>query len=155
MYSGTVRAQRQCGFTLIELMITVTIVAILAAIALPSYLEQTRKTRRADAQTAIMENAQALGRHHTRVGCYQRSTDCSDTSDPDFAIPITKSPMQGTDVYYNLSVSYADINSFTITATPQNAQAADKCGNLALTNTGVQTCSLIADANDCLETCWR
>lgn len=43
------------GFTLIELMIVVVVVAILAAIALPSYHDFVRKSRRADALTKMLD----------------------------------------------------------------------------------------------------
>lgn len=46
------------GFTLIELMITIAILGILAAIAYPSYTAQVQKSRRADAQVALQEIAQ-------------------------------------------------------------------------------------------------
>ena len=47
-------AGRHAGFTLIELVIAVTILGIIAAIAYPSYLEQVKRSRRADATTSLM-----------------------------------------------------------------------------------------------------
>lgn len=46
------------GFTLIELLVAMAIVAILAMIAIPSYVAQMRKSRRADAEAVLMDIAQ-------------------------------------------------------------------------------------------------
>jgi type IV pilus assembly protein PilE len=51
--------QKSDGFTLIELMIVVAIIGILAAIALPSYQDYVRKSRRTDATVAISKIQQA------------------------------------------------------------------------------------------------
>jgi type IV pilus assembly protein PilE len=51
------KAVGQKGFTLIELMIVVAIVAILASIALPAYQDQVRRGHRAAAQTELMDIA--------------------------------------------------------------------------------------------------
>lgn len=63
-----IRAER--GFTLIELMITAAIIAILAAVAYPSYMDSVRKGKRAEARTALMDLMQQQERYATQMGTY-------------------------------------------------------------------------------------
>lgn len=58
------------GFTLIELMITAAIIAILAAVAYPSYMDSVRKGKRAEARTALMDLMQQQERYATQMGTY-------------------------------------------------------------------------------------
>lgn len=56
----------QSGFTLIEIMIVVVIVAVLAGIAFPSYQEYVRRTNASQAQDQLMQIAMALDKHRSR-----------------------------------------------------------------------------------------
>ncbi len=127
--------RRQEGFTLIELMIVVAVVAILAAIALPSYNDSVRKGRRGQAKADLMELAQILERHYTVHGSYLNNRDGTA-----FALPVTQSPQQGT-AFYTISAPTRSAGSFVLSAAPTGAQAVDTCGSLGVSHTGLRTSS--------------
>lgn len=61
------------GFTLIEVMIVVAIVAILASIAYPSYMDSVRKGWRAEGRAALMQEMQQQERFFTQTASYRRT----------------------------------------------------------------------------------
>ncbi len=133
------------GFTLIELMITVAIVAIIASIALPSYQTTVAKSRRADAKVALMGFANAMERHLTINNTFCNAADgsgsdtCGDGGNNDRGAPSifsNRSPSDGNTIYYNLTISLVSASSYTLLATPVNGQTGD--GILTLTHTGVR-----------------
>lgn len=67
------RRPQTAGFTLIELMLTVVIIAILAAVALPSYKEYATRSRRSEAITAISAVVQAQERWRANRSSYSNS----------------------------------------------------------------------------------
>ncbi|MTW23048.1 type IV pilin protein [Allochromatium palmeri] len=125
---------RQQGFTLIELMITVAIVGILAAIAYPSYQEYVRASRRADAQTVLLENAQFMERYYTTNGRY------IDNAGNEPNLPVTESPKDGGTKFYDIGFQGEVTNTtYTLEAVPKGAMANDGCGTLTLAHTGAKS----------------
>lgn len=121
------------GFTLIELLIVIAIIAILASIAYPSYQESVKRSRRVDAQSALLGLAQSLERWYTTNGSYLgAASGAANTGVP--SIFSTKSPIDGSSTFYNLQIQSAAINTYIIGAEPVNAQAGD--GVLILRSTG-------------------
>ncbi|MFD0739466.1 type IV pilin protein [Lysobacter koreensis] len=124
--TGVDRAQR--GFTLIELMIVVAVVAILASIALPAYNDSVRKSRRGQAKADLVEYAQLAERWFTVNNTYAT-----------FVLPTNQSPREaGSAARYTLNLVSA-ATTFTITAVPQGGQAADSCGTLTMNQAGAKT----------------
>lgn len=122
------------GFTLIELMVVVTVVGILAAIAIPSYQESVRKSRRAQAKADLVELAQTLERFRTVNGSYLNRKGGGE-----YELPLTQSPRTGT-AYYQLQAGVRTDSAFTLQAVPEDGpQAEDRCGTLALTQAGTKT----------------
>ena len=125
-----IQPRKAAGFTLVELMITVAIVGILAAIAYPSYLENVRKGRRADAQAALMGLAGVMERDFLRGNAYR------DVIDED--LYPGRVPIEGGAQTYTLAVT-TDGSTYTLTATPTGAHSGDPCGNLTLASSGAQS----------------
>lgn len=125
----------QKGFTLIEVMIVVVIVGILAAIAIPNYQDSIRKTRRADAEGALMGLRQAMERHYTKVYTYRGAAqNGADTGLP--GIFATQSPVEGGTAHYQLRIIRVSDIAYILEARPLGDQANDQCGRLRLWNTG-------------------
>ena len=127
---------RPGGFTLIELMITVAIVAILASVAYPSYVGHVRKGVRRSAQAQMLDIAsreqQFLIANRSYVD-YAGITGSGYSFPSDLATAYTPSIAVGTDT----------VPSFTITFTAIRSQAAD--GPLTFTSEGVKGCGTGCD----------
>lgn len=117
----TRNARNAAGFTLIELMIVVAIVAIIAAIAYPSFADQVRKSRRAQAKADLLEVAQLAERHRTIANTYA-----------DYELPFDQSPREGTARYTIQWAQDPDASTFELEAVPLDSQAQDPCGTLTL-----------------------
>jgi type IV pilus assembly protein PilE len=124
---------KQSGFTLIELMVTVAIVGILAAVALPSYNTQMRKARRSDAVVTISQFQQAQERWRANNATYatQAQITAATTATP-AGLGLSATSAGG---YYTLAVTIPTATGYTVTATAVsgNSQASDTgCSTLAV-----------------------
>ena len=137
MHPGTQAGRprhRAAGFTLIELMIAVAIVAILVAIAVGSYDFAVVKTRRGAAKACLASGAQYMERYHTIHFSYE-----------DAVLPACTSDV--TDYYAVGFDGTPDADTFKIQAVPNAKQKDSACGTLSLDSTGVK------GAND-VDACW-
>lgn len=117
---------RRSGFTLVEMLVVVAMVAVLSAVAYPSYLTQVSKGRRADAKQALVELAQKMERFYTERGTYAGATLGST------GVYASTSPGG----YYSLTITSQTADGFTITAAPKGSQASDSCGTLGYNQIG-------------------
>ena len=117
------------GFTLIELMVAVAAVAVLAAIALPSFLEQFARARRSNMQAALLEDAGYMQHYYASHNAF------SGTPAPQ--LPFAQSPRDGAASYaIAVSVPTGDPASFVLTATRTGAMASDPCGDFTYDSLG-------------------
>ncbi|MFC1748701.1 type IV pilin protein [Pseudomonadota bacterium] len=125
---------REKGFTLVELMITVAIIAILAMVAIPAFQDQIYKARRSDGRAALLDLQSEMEKFRGSCRFYPQNfhataDSCSTSaalSTINYAGTTTPTSPDG---YYNLTIvaTTATGNAYTIRATPTGAQAADSC----------------------------
>lgn len=155
------KATASRGFTLIELMIAVAIVAILASVAYPSYTDYLRKGRRAEARSVILEAAQWMERFYTQNQRYDQNTAGTATTDNALFYAnykySPKSTTQAGHYQLTLTVSNASPNAYTLTAAPMGAMTGDKCGSFVTNQTGARGntgYSGFASASAAAQSCW-
>lgn len=116
------------GFTLIEMMIAVAVLAILGAIAYPSFIEQIRKSRRSDGIAALNQAMQAQERYRSNNPAYAAAiTD------------LTGAVATSEKGYYTIAVKSGSTSAtgYELTATATGAQASDaKCTSLSVVMAG-------------------
>jgi type IV pilus assembly protein PilE len=135
------------GFTLMELMITLTVVALLAVVAFPAYQDQLRKSRRAEGKSALLKALQLEERTYTSTGSYTVDLQTLFGA-PSATVLSGENPSTG---WYSLTaVADPDLaQGVRVTATPVAPFTDPVCGVLTLNAAGVRTSSIGTQA-----LCW-
>ena len=125
--------QRSAGFTLIELMIAVAIVAVLLAVAMPTYQEHVRKSSRAEAQAYMMAVEARQQQFLVDTRAYAGTLVATGVTVPSHV-----------EAAYTLAMPTptAAPPAYTLTLSPKTQQAAERCGTLSINSTGTKTAAV-------------
>ena len=121
--------RRQHGFTLIELMITLAIVAILAAVGYPSYTSHVKKSNRRAAQAQMLDIANRQQQFLLANKAYATKAQLTSSG---YNVPTDLSSRYD----YDITVGTGTVPAFTITFTASGVQASD--GDLTFNSEGVK-----------------
>jgi type IV pilus assembly protein PilE len=139
-----VRRRREQGFTLIEVMIAVGIIGILAAIAVPSYSEHVRQSRRAAVKGTLVEAAQWMERFRAENNAVYT----------DAALPagLSTVPSSGS-AFYTVALT-STAATYELTATPGGSMAGDVCGAFTLAHDGQRSAAGVSSGST-YDRCWN
>lgn len=119
------------GFTLIELVIAMVIIAIITAVAIPSYRYYTLKAKRSDAMNTLSSDQSTLERCYAQFLAYNSST-CS--------LAAASFPQTSLKGYYVITAPTLTATSYQLVATAYGGQTADTaCEIFTIDQTNTQT----------------
>ena len=140
---NNMRASKQKGVTLIEMLVVVVIIGVLASVAYPSYTEHQRTGNRASAKASLMKLHLWMEEQFSLNGAYPTSVD--NNSCPSCTLDTA---------VYTFSASFStSMPVYTLTATPirQTIQGSDRCGVLSV-DASSQTHAKLAGVS--VSGCW-
>ena len=163
--------QKDQGFTLIELMITVAILGILSAITVPSYMAYVQKSKRTDAKVELLKIAQLQESYYVQNLSYAKQLNGTSASG---GLSMSAATLTTENGYYSVTMSATDSGggtcagnntdpcvSYAIKAVPKSTggQASDSsCQEFLITNTGARFAKSGTDTaytNASRDTCWK
>jgi type IV pilus assembly protein PilE len=148
---SAVRPSSNRGFTLIELMLVVGIVALIAAIAIPGYRSSVLKSNRSDARVAMQEAAVYQERHYAEKKAY---TDIMTklVTNPD-RTGLSAVEGYSPKSHYIITADVPDSDSFTLTAEARGSQADDtECSQFTIGHLGKRLAE--DDGGTASPNCW-
>lgn len=142
------------GFTLIELMIALVIVAVLAAIAYPSYIHYVTRSRRIAAEACLSNYANYLERFYTTNMRYDQDTNGTPMNSAALtALQLDCATTANTGLYYayTFAANSPTRSTYMLQAVPQGIQATrdTACGTLTLDQTGQRGVTGTAGVEQC------
>lgn len=153
------RSSNRSGFTLIELVMALVVIAILAGIALPSYANYIARARRADARTQLLQVAQFMQTFYAANDSFMQDRAANNVLSQ---VPsaLLQSPADSLTMY-GLAIPAASLtdSSFEIRMVPVDggAMSSDKCGAFTLTSAGVRGVLInsVVGSTESRDSCWR
>lgn len=126
------------GFHLIEIVIVLAIVAILAAISIPTYSHYLVSAKRLEAKSTLAKMALALEQYYIEHDSYRDAT-------------LEILHISNTSSDYQFIIQSAAENTYLLAAVPLNHQAGNDstCGTLSLNSLGEKMISGSGNVNDC------
>ncbi|WP_338845673.1 type IV pilin protein [Massilia sp. W12] len=137
--------QKRQGFTLIELMIVVMVIAIIAGVALPSYTASVKRTARNEARAVLYENQLFMEQLMAANSTYLVGGNTP-------VLPFQQSPKGGV-AKYQITLVNPMANSYTLKATPVSNFKEPLCQTFVIDHTGRKT--LEGSPTMSVEACWQ
>ena len=135
MKSG--KHQKQNAYTLTEILVALALVAILTAVAIPSYRDYIVRTNRSEATDALLNAARCQEQLYAKFNAFNANA-CEGVSPGGL---------------YTVTITTSNSNqNFVATATPSSGQSSDACGTLTLSDTGVKTAH--GNTGTYAQNCW-
>jgi type IV pilus assembly protein PilE len=143
------QARAAAGFTLIEVMIVLAVVAITTTIAASTYRNHLRRGHRAQAAQALLMAAAEQEKFHLAHGSYGNRLDATAGDDPP-GLPVASRTPGG---QYTLAVDVATPSEFRVTATASGNQADPACRILSIDESGRRR-AVDSRGADSAHRCW-